>query len=111
VKVPAVKVLEPEFTADPNLWLSSVNGQNRAHLKIIARTEYMDAIAIQNRDLVVGIAEPNAAEDISEGNHHRPLGQFSALGIGCPSSVNKPVEAVTAEGYPETSFLILRYRV
>jgi hypothetical protein len=41
-------------------------------LKITARTEYADPIAIQNRQLAVHIAEPHTAKAIVERNHYAP---------------------------------------
>jgi len=47
VEASLVKLLQPKFTPDPNLWPSSVDRQDCTHLKTIARTEYTDPIAIQ----------------------------------------------------------------
>jgi hypothetical protein len=49
VETSLVKLLQPKFPPDPNLWSSSIDRQDVAHLKIIARTESTDPIAIQNR--------------------------------------------------------------
>jgi hypothetical protein len=66
VEASLVKLLQPKFTPDPNLSSSSIDRGDVAHLKIIARTESTDPVAIQNRQLALRITEPHAAQAIGE---------------------------------------------
>ena len=68
-----VELLQPKFTPDPNLRSSSIDRRDIAHLKTIARTEYADLIAIQNRQLALHIAEPHAAKAIGKRNQYAPV--------------------------------------
>src|SRR6266436_8475262 len=71
----------------------------------------MDPIAIQNRQLTVRIAEPDATQAIGKFKQYSCLWEVVAATIRCPNAIGQPVQTVAAEGDPYSSLLILGNRL
>src|ERR1700741_1866472 len=111
VEASMVKLLQPEFATNPDFRSAPVDRGHVPHAKTIARTEYLDSVAVQHGQVTLGVAKPHAAQAVGEFNHHPCLGKVFAAPIRCPNAVCEPIQSVASERNPEPSESILGNRL
>src|ERR1700757_343340 len=111
VEASMVKLLQPEFATNPDFRSAPVDRGHVAHAKTIARTEYLDSVAVQHGQGTLGVAKPHAAQAVGEFNHHPCLGKVLAAPIRCPNAVCESIQSVASERNPEPSESILGNRL
>src|ERR1700739_4995275 len=111
VEASMVKLLQPEFATNPDFRSAPVDRGHVTHAEAIARTEYLDSVAIQHGQGTLGVAKPPAAQAVGEFRHHPCLGKVLAATIRCPNAVCESIQSVASERNPEPSESILGNRL
>src|ERR1700747_3323512 len=111
VEASMVKLLQARFATNPDFRSAPVDRGHVTHAKTIARTEYLDSVAVQHGQGTLGVAKPHAAQAVGELNHHPCLGKVLAATIRCPNAVCESIQSVAPERNPEPSESILGNRL
>src|SRR5215813_2571381 len=109
MKASLIKLLKSELAADPDFRSAAVDCCDVTHANPITRTEYLDAIVLEECQLVPGEAEPHAPQAVCKLANHPGLWQVVAATVECPDTICQSVQATAPQRDPHSSERILGY--
>src|SRR5882672_4911163 len=68
-------------------------------------------IAVQQRQLVLDVAKPHAAQAVGKFSEDVRLGEFVVPAVSYPGAISEPVQTGAQEGHPHRSALIFGDRL
>src|SRR5690349_16549655 len=107
----AINLLQPKLATNPNLGSSPIDCLDVSDSKAITCTEHADPSVVQNRELVLHVAKPDAAHVIGKFNHNTCFWKLVMASVRRPLAIGKAIQTVASERDPCSSVLVLSKRL